>query len=253
MKQIISITNQKGGVGKSTTAQALGAGYSLKGFKVLFIDLDPQGNLSYTLGAKPESYSILDVFNKKVTTVKAIQQTQGGSYLLSSSPLLSGADMQLNQTGKEYKLKEALGPIKDKYDYIIIDTPPSLGILTINALTASTWAIIPAQADIYSLQGIGQFYNTVNAVKQYCNTSLIIKGILLTSFNNRTILSRDMQEMIKDTAKKLGTTLFNTTIRKNVAVKEAQAYKQDIFTYSPKSNASIDYQNLIKELEENNE
>ena len=253
MKQIISITNQKGGVGKSTTTQALGYGYLLKGFKVLLIDLDPQGNLSYSLQSNPEYYSILDVLTKKIKVVEAIQEVEGGINLISSSPSLSGLDIELNQTGKEYKLKEALEPIKDKYDYIIIDTPPSLGILTVNALTVSTWTIIPAQADIYSLQGIGQFYNTVNAVKQYCNNSLIIKGILLTMFDNRTILSRDMQEMINDTAQKLGTKLFKTTIRKNVAIKEAQAYKKNIYAYSPKSNASIDYQMFIKELEENNE
>jgi len=250
MKQIISITNQKGGVGKSTTAQALGSGYFLKGYKVLLIDLDPQGNLSFTLGSRPDNYTILDVFQKHITVTKAIQHTKGGIDLLSSSPSLSSADLQLTQTGKEYKLKEALAPVKNKYDYIIIDTPPSLGILTVNALTVSTWCIIPAQADSYSLQGIGQFYNTVNAVKQYCNNSLIIKGILLTMFDNRTILSRDMQEMINDTAQKVGTTLFKTTIRKNVAVKEAQAYKTDIFTYAPKSNASIDYRAFIEELEE---
>jgi len=249
MKQIIAITNQKGGVGKSTTAQALGAGYILKGYKVLFIDLDPQGNLSYTLGGKTSNYSILEVLDKQVPALQAIQRTEGGGDLIPSSPSLSGSDIQLNQTGKEYKLKEAIEPIKDRYDYIIIDTPPALGILTVNALTACTWAIIPAQADTYSLQGIGQLYNTINAVRQYCNPSFIIKGILLTRHNTRTILSKDMQDMIGETAKNLGTRLFITTIRENIAVKEAQAYRKDIFTYSPKSNASKDYQDLINELE----
>jgi chromosome partitioning protein len=249
MRQIIAITNQKGGVGKSTTAQALGAGYILKGFKVLFIDLDPQGNLSYTLGGKTSDYSILEVLNKQGTTLQAIQRTEGGGDLIPSSPSLSGSDIQLSQTGKEYKLSEAIAPIKGRYDSIIIDTPPSLGILTVNALTACTWAIIPAQADTYSLQGIGQLYNTISTVGQYCNPSLIIKGILLTRHNNRIILSRDMQDMIGEIAKNLGTRLFTTTIRKNVAVKEAQAYRKDIFTYAPKSNASKDYQDLIEEME----
>jgi chromosome partitioning protein len=250
MKQIISITNQKGGVGKSTTAQALGAGYFLKGFKVLLIDLDPQGNLSYSSGSNPGGYTILDVFQKHSTAAKAIQHTKGGQDILVSSPSLSSADLLFTQTGKEHKLQEALIPIQADYDYIIIDTPPSLGILTVNALTASTWCIIPAQADSYSLQGIGQFYSTLQAIQQYCNSTLILKGILLTSFDNRTILSRDMQAMMKATADKVGTTLFKTTIRKNVAVKEAQAYKKDIFTYAPKSNASIDYQAFIDELGE---
>lgn len=252
MKQIIAITNQKGGVGKSTTAQALGAGYRQAGFKVLFVDLDAQGNLSYTLGGKAGGYTILEVLSKHVKADQAIQHTPGGD-LIGSSPSLSGADMLLEQTGKEYRLKEALQPIQDRYDYIILDTPPALGILTVSALTACTWAIIPAQADTYSLQGIGQLYSTIKAVRQYCNPSLIVKGILLTRHSSRTILSRDMAELMEKAASEIGTTLLKTTIRQNVAVKEAQAYRQDIFTYAPKSNAAIDYSELIKELEERNE
>ena len=248
MKQTIAIANQKGGVGKSTTALALGAGYILKGYKVLYIDLDPQGNLSYTLGGKTSDYSILEVLNNQGTALQALQRTQGGGDLIPSSPSLSGSDIQLSQTGKEYKLSEAIAPIKGRYDYIIIDTPPSLGILTVNALTACTWAIIPAQADTYSLQGIGQLYNTISTVGQYCNPSLIIKGILLTRHNNRIILSRDMQDMIAEAATQLGTVLFATTIRENVALREAQASRRDIFNYAPKSHAAQDYQALIDEL-----
>lgn len=252
MKQIIAITNQKGGVGKSTTAQALGAGYRQKGFRVLFVDLDAQGNLSYTLGATAGGNTILEVLSKEVRASQAIQQTPSGD-LIPYSPGLSGADLLLGQTGKEYRLKEALQPIEDRYDYIILDTPPALGILTVNALTASTWVIIPAQADTYSLQGIGQLYSTIEAVRQYCNPSLIIRGILLTRHSTRTIISRDIADLMEEAAEKIGTTLFTTTIRQNVAVKEAQSYRQDIFSYAPKSNAAADYKNLIEELEEENE
>jgi chromosome partitioning protein len=247
MKQIIAITNQKGGVGKSTTALAIGAGYRQAGFKVLFVDLDAQGNLSYTLGAAAGLYTVLDVLNKQVRADQAIQQTPNGD-LIAYSPALSGADMALRQTGKEYRLKEALQPLAGVYDYIILDTPPALGILTINALTACTWAIIPAQADTYSLQGIGQLYGTIEAVRTYCNPDLVIRGILLTRHSSRTILSRDMAGLMEQAAKEIGTTLFKTSIRQNVAIKEAQAKRVDIFTYAPASNAAEDYKALLEEL-----
>lgn len=248
MKQIIAITNQKGGVGKSTTAHAMGAGFLQEGYRVLFVDMDAQGNLSYTLGHDGGGYTILEVLSKQVQADQAIQHTPGGD-LIAYHPSLSGADILLDQTGKEYRLLEALKPIWDKYDYIILDTPPALGILTVNALTAATWAIIPAQADTYSLQGIAQLYGTIGAVRKYCNPTLIVRGILLTRHNTRTILSKDMAYMMGEAAKNIGTTLFNTTIRENVALKEAQVYRRDIFTYAPKSNGATDYRAFIKELE----
>ena len=138
--------------------------------------------------------------------------------------------------------------IYGKYDYCIIDTPPALSILTINALTACTGAIIPAQADIYSLQGIGQLNNTIQTIKKYCNPALTIKGIILTRYNSRSVLSKEVTEMIEQTAAELNTKVFDTKIRECTAMKEAQAMKQDIFTYAPKSNASADYNAIIKEL-----
>jgi len=249
MKESLAVINQKGGVGKSTTALAIGAGLSLKGHRVLYIDLDAQGNMSYTLGADSGGATVLDVLTGRATAEQAIQQT-GQGHIIPSSPALSGADGVITATGKEYRLKEALEPLKGKYDYFIIDTPPALGILVINALTACTGAIIPAQADIYSLQGIGQLYNTVKAVKQYCNPSLIIKGIVLTRYSPRSILSREVAEMIEDTARQLDTALYKTTIREGIAVREAQARQQDIFSYAPKSNVSQDYKALVDEITE---
>jgi chromosome partitioning protein len=240
---IIAVANQKGGVGKSTTAHAMGA--ALKG-KTLFIDLDAQGNLTYALGGKA-STATMDMLIGRQTAKAAIQQTPGGD-LIPSSPSMSGADLTLTMTGKEYRLKEAIEPIRASYDWIVIDTPPSLGVLTVNALTASDWLVITAQADIYSLQGIGQLRNTVDAVRQYCNKDLIIKGILLTRYSRRSILSKDMAAMMEETAKQLGTKLFSTKIRENIALKEAQARQQDIFTYSRKSNGGMDYMKFVIEL-----
>lgn len=247
LKQVIAIINQKGGVGKSTTAHALGCGLKKQGFKVLFIDLDAQGNLSYTLGADTNKVTILDLLMQKADIKDTIQKTSEGDCIVSSNEL-SGADITITQTGKEYRLKEALESISNEYDYVILDTPPALGILTVNALTACTQIVIPSQADIYSLQGIGQLYGTIKTVKQYCNSNLKISGILLTRYNSRAILSRDITELIADTAKQLNTIVFKTPIRECIALKEAQARKKDIYSYAPKSNATIDYESFLKEF-----
>jgi len=161
---------------------------------------------------------------------------------------LAGADIIITATGKEYRLKEALKPISGLYDYCIIDTPPALGILTINALTACSGAIIPTQADIYSLQGIGQLYNTIQTVKEYCNPDLIIKGIVLTRYNSRAIISREVAEKLKEIADQLETKLYNAAIRECTALKEAQATKKDIYSYAARSNAAADYMQLVDEI-----
>lgn len=247
MIKTIAIINQKGGVGKSTTALCVGAGLSLKGFKVLYIDLDAQGNLTYTLGADINGLTALDILTKQATAEQTIQRTAQGD-VIAASPSLAGADTLITAVGKEYRLKEALEPIKEKYDYIIIDTPPALSVLTINALTACTGVIIPAQADIYSLQGISQLNNTIQTVKQYCNPSLEVMGIVLTRYSARAILSREVAEMIEQTAANLNTKLYKATIRENISVKEAQASQQNIFEYAPKSNAAADYSALVDEI-----
>lgn len=245
--QIIAVANQKGGVGKSTTAHALGLGLSLQGQKVLLIDTDPQGNLSYSMQAEPGRASTYEVLTGKATAREAIQLTGQGD-LIPASRLLSGADMELTSIGKEYRLREAIGPVAKEYDYILIDTPPALSILTINALTASSGVIITAQADIFSLQGIGQLYSTIEAVRAYCNPGLTIKGILLTRHSSRAILSRDLTEMITETAAQLNTIVYKTVIRECIALREAQASRQDIYDYAPRSNAAIDYTALVKEI-----
>jgi chromosome partitioning protein len=189
----------------------------------------------------------LDLLTGKVKAPKAIQHTKQGD-IIASSPSLATADSIILESGKEYRLKKSLTEIYPSYDYIIIDTPPALGILTVNALTACTGAIIPAQADIYSLQGISQLYKTISAVKDHCNPSLKIMGILLTRYNPRTIISRDISDMISKTAQQFQTRLYKTQIRECTAIKESQIKQTDIFTYAPNSNAAADYSRLAEEI-----
>ena len=258
----IAVINQKGGVGKSTTAAAVGAGLILKGYRVLFIDLDAQGNISHTLRANPNSSGIMATLQEPEIVEQAIEELPTAAItgnterkgaaavygIIASSNRLAAADTLLDSVGKEYRLKEALELIAPLYDYCIIDTPPALGILTVNALTAATAAIVPAQADIYSLQGIAQLSNTVNTIKKYCNPELAILGIVLTRYNGRAIISRELAELISSTAAKLNTKAYSTKIRECTAIKESQAVRECIYTYAPKSNAAADYSALLSEI-----
>lgn len=243
---VIVITNNKGGVGKSTTADALADGLVLRSHKVLLIDLDPQGSLSTSADQlKPTTY---EVMTKQVDVMNAIQQRKNRADILPASKSLSRLTAELIETGKEYRLKEVIAPSLSNYDYIIIDTPPALSILTVNALTASDSLIIPAQADIFSLQGIGQLMESVNAIKMYTNPNIELMGILLTRHNARSILTRDMAEVAEQTADKIGTFLYKTVIREAIAVKEAQVQRQSIYEYAPNSNPAFDYQNFVIEF-----
>lgn len=246
MTKIITVINQKGGVGKTTTAHNIGYGLSKKKKKVLLIDLDPQANLTFTMTAKEMEKSIFDVLTGKENINNAIYEV-GKVDLIPSTPQLSALDNFLKAKQKEYILKKAINMLDKEYDFIVIDTPPALGILTVNALTASTDTIITAQADIFSLQGIGQLAHSINVIKEYTNKELEIKGILLTRYNKRSILTRDMTENMEEIAKNLGTTVFNTKIRECIAIKESQAMNQDIFSYSPRSNGAKDYNDFVKE------
>jgi chromosome partitioning protein len=247
MGQIISIINQKGGVGKTTCALAIGGGLAQLERRILFVDLDPQGNLSQTLGADGDWPSVFEVLTRSTSPREAVQTIEAGG-LIAASPALAGADAIINATGKEYRLREALSSLAAEYDVVIIDTPPALGILTINALTASAGIVIPAQADIYSLQGVGQLHQTIEAVRQYCNPGLEILGIVLTRHNSRSVLSRDLAEIMAQTAEQLKTRLFKTTIREAVVIREAQAKNRSLYAYAPKSGAASDYLALVEEL-----
>lgn len=248
MTKVITVINQKGGVGKTTTAHAIGAWLQAKqNKKILFLDLDQQGNLTYATGARNSNYNTLEVLVAGRLQDDKVQQTESGFNVIPSTPSLANVDAVLSQTGKEYRLKEALKDL-NSYDFVVIDTPPSLNIITINALTASDYAVIPAQADIFSLQGITQLGQTIDAVKRYTNKDLKVLGIVLTKHNTRSILSRDLQKVITDTAIQLHTKVYTQYIREAVAVREAQAMKQDIFSYDPKNNATQDYDALMLEI-----
>lgn len=243
---IYAVINQKGGVGKSTTASALWAGLNSAGYKCLAVDLDAQSNFSFSADAG-EGKTSFELMTEQITVQKAIQHTPIGD-IIPASKALAGADTFITETGREYRLQEVLKPVVPDYDYIILDTPPALGILTINALTACNSVIIPAQADIYSIHGIKQLAETIAPVKKYCNPELNIAGILLTRYNGRSVLSRELYEAIKQLASSLGTKLFSTTIREAVSIKEAQINKKSIFDYAPKSNVAEDYKAFINEI-----
>lgn len=244
--EVIALLNQKGGVGKSTTASALGAGLTRAGYRVLYFDLDAQGNLTSTMGASSTGTTALEVLTRRARAQDAIQNTPQGAIIAAGAGL--AAEGILRATGKEYRLKEAIEPIKKRYDYILIDCPPSLGILTINALTAATSCIVPAQADAYSLQAIGQLAQTLDAIRQHTNPALSLKGILITRYSGRAILRREVSEMLQDAAAQLHTRVFDTRIRECIAIGEAQIVKRDIFSYAPRSNAAADYTAFTQEV-----
>ena len=255
MAEIIGVVNQKGGVSKTSTALALWTGIAeIKGLKTLCIDLDPQCNLTISCGAAMNGNTAFEVLTEKVTAEEAIQHTDLGD-MIAGHKGLSGLEVILTQVGREYRLRNKLKPLLEsgKYDVIILDTPPSLGILTINALTACTKAIIPANADFFSMYGISQLGETIESVKQYTNPSIKIEGILLTRYTPRTILSRDMTENIKGLAERLKTRVFRATIREAVNVREAQISQKSIFKFAPKANVTQDYLNFINELFEERE
>jgi len=238
---VISVINQKGGVCKSTTAASVGAYLHGKGYRVLFVDLDSQGNLSDNLGAEPDGGTSLDILTGSPAEPKA---TPAGDIIPAAEDLSLIGNGDIAPTA----LKTALQPLRRKYDYILLDTPPALSIITLNALAASDKVIIPAQADAKSLKGIARLYQTITAIKDTFNKKLEISGILLTRHNPRSIISRDMTALIQETAEQIGTKVFNTTIRECTALKEAEAMQQDIFTYAPKSNAAADYAAFTEEF-----
>jgi chromosome partitioning protein len=245
---IISVVNQKGGVAKTTTALALGEYLHAKGKKILFVDLDPQGNLSFTLGAKREGLSTFEILDDKTKTKEAIQTTSWGD-LLSSSGRLAVADTHFVDFARSYHLQEALDTVKGNYDHIVIDTPPSLGILTMNALTASSTLLIPAQPDRYSLEGIAQLYQTISVVRKYSNKDLDVLGFVITRYNGRSILKRTIADSLEKVASANGTIVFPTKIRECVAIPEAETKGIDIFSYAKRSNAAKDYLQLCSEIE----
>jgi chromosome partitioning protein len=249
MATVISLLNHKGGVGKTTSTINIGAGLVEMGKKVLLIDLDPQANLTLSLGISRQKITIYESLrgegDLEPYTVKP------GLDVITSSLDLSGAEMELiNEAGREYILRELLNPLSDVYDYILIDCPPSLGLLTLNALTSSRYVIIPLQTEFLALQGLAKIKQVIDKVKFRLNKKLDIIGVMATMYDNRRVLNRDVVETIH---KFFGEKVFKTYIRDNVALAEAPAQRKDIFGYAPKSSGADDYLNICKELIERTE
>lgn len=238
---------EKGGSAKTSTAHALGAGLAHEDKRVLFVDLDPQGNLSEVLGDSID-YTSADVISGEVGIEEAIVHKDDWD-ILGADRSNSKLERKIgDELGREQRLKEALDEIAGNYDYCIIDTPPALGLLTINALTASDWVIIPAQTDIFALSGIESLGRTIKTVQQYSNPNLKIAGVLLTRYNGRTNLAKLASEQAKELASDIGTEVFDSRIREGIAVREAQAVGEDIFSYAPRSNPAKDYSEWLAEL-----
>ena len=253
MGKIVSIANQKGGVGKTTTAINLASIIAKKGKKVLVIDSDPQGNATSGLGFDKQSqFSTYDVLINEVEIVNTIQKVDIKHLeLVPTNMSLAGAEVELvGLDNREYRLKSKLDVVKDNYDFIFIDCPPSLGLITINALTAADSVLIPVQCEYFALEGVGELLKTVDLVRKYYNPKLTIEGAVLTMYDSRTNLSNQVVAQVK---KYFDNKVFETLIPRNVRLSEAPSYGKPIVTYDPLSKGARSYDKLAKEfLKKNN-
>ena len=248
MGYIISLVNQKGGVGKTTTSVNLATALALNNKKTLLIDMDPQGNASSAFDFNPEIPTIYSVLSQKTSLEKAIQKTELDSLsLISSDKHLAASEVEfLSEGAWEFCLKKNLDPIKEQYDYIFIDCPPSLGRLTINVLVASDECIVPLQCEYYALEGLSQLTETIDRVRSGLNPSLQIRGILLTMFDQRNKLSHQVADEVR---RHFEDKVFQTIVPRNVRLSEAPSFGKSIFQYDPRSIGAKKYFDLSLELE----
>lgn len=250
MGKAIAIFNQKGGVGKTTTNINLSACLAMRGKKVLVVDIDPQGNTTSGIGLvkRKLQYTLYDVLvNKEFDISKSILHTKTkGLDILPASVDLAGAEIELvNLEGRERRLKKAIDKVKPMYDFVFVDCPPSLGLLTINSLTAVDSVLIPIQCEFYALEGVSQLMNTVEMVRKNMNPDIEIEGVILSMFDGRTNLSLQVVQEVK---KYFGNKVFNTIIPRNVRLAEAPSYGLPIIKYDPKSTGAKAYQQFAIEL-----
>lgn len=245
MAVTISIALQKGGVGKSTTAQALASTLGFKRKKVLLIDMDSQGNVTYSSGADESQHTIFNVLSEDCGADEALVHCKYYDLLAADSYL---TNIEMSEDVEPTILKNAIKPIKNNYDLIIVDTPPALGNLSFNSLVASDYVVIPAEPRPFALQGLGKLHDTIVSVRNSLNPSLKVLGILLIKYNNRTVLNRDIKTMIEDFSKQMDTTVFNTSIREGIAVPEAQTVRKPLIDYAQSSKPNIDYKAFTSEL-----
>ena len=244
MSRVIAISNHKGGVGKTTSALNIGAGLNSLGKKILLVDLDPQANLSQSLGITEPEINIYGALRGRYP-LQPVEITEGLD-LIPSTLDLSGAEVELTgEAGREYILKELIDPLRSSYDFILIDSPPSLGLLTINAFTASDEVYIPLQAQYLALQGLTKLLEVVDKIQRRLNKDLTIGGVFITQYDGRKVLNRDVVTAIEGHFKDK---VFKTKIRDNVALAEAPARGVDIFRYNSKSYGAEDYLSLCREI-----